>query len=46
MRRMLVWLAVGMLGTVAPAAAGTLGLSNCTQSTPTVDTYNQGDSFC
>jgi hypothetical protein len=29
MRRVLFWLAIGMLGTAAPAAADTLRLSNC-----------------
>jgi hypothetical protein len=29
MRRVLLWLAIGMLGAVAPAAAGSVTLYNC-----------------
>ena len=44
--RVLSWLAIAIFGAVAPATAGTLRLSNCTQSTPTVDVYNAADGFC
>ena len=42
MRRMLLWLAIGMLGAAAPAAAtGMLRVSNCMTSVKELAVYNQ-----
>jgi hypothetical protein len=46
MRDMFVCLAIGMLGTVVPAVADTLKLSNCTESFLEVKTYNEQDGLC
>jgi hypothetical protein len=46
MRGVLFWLAIAMLATVAPAAADTLRLSNCTKEAPRIKTYNEGDYLC
>ena len=46
MRNVLLWLAIGMLGAVAPAAADSLTVKNCTGQTITFKTYNEGDIVC
>jgi hypothetical protein len=46
MRRMLLWLAIGMLGAVAPAAADTISVWNCSGGSISFKLYNEGDIFC
>jgi hypothetical protein len=46
MRRMLMWLAIGMLGAVAPAAADSLLVKNCTGQSIAFKVYNEGDIVC
>jgi hypothetical protein len=46
MQQAMFRLVVAMLGTVMPAAADTLTMSNCTTETPKITTYNAMDGFC
>lgn len=46
MRGMVFWLAIGLFGTIVPAAADTLTINNYTHETPYVMTYNQSDAVC
>ena len=43
MRRVLLWLAIGMLGAASPAAADNFSIWNCTAQTIEFKLYNQGD---
>jgi hypothetical protein len=45
-RGVLLGLAASMLGTVMPAAADSLAVSNCVTSTIQVTTYNEYDGLC
>jgi hypothetical protein len=46
MGRMLVWLALGILGTAVPAAADSLTFRNCNESSFYIKTWNQNDTWC
>lgn len=46
MRGIWSWLAIGMLGTVVPAAAETIIFHNCSDTTFNLKSYNEGDRFC
>ena len=46
MRRMLLWLAIGMVGAAAPAAAVNFIISNCTTQPKRFDVYNDWDGIC
>jgi hypothetical protein len=46
MRNVLLWLAIGMLGAAAPAAADGLTVKNCTGQTIAFKTYNERDGVC
>ena len=46
MRNVLLWLAIGMLGAVAPAAADSLTVKNCTGQSIGFKIYNEGDIVC
>ena len=46
MRRMLFWLAIGMLGAVLPAAADTLRVSNCRVDAIEANAFDEGDGLC
>jgi len=46
MRCLRLWLAIAIFGAVAPAAAADLRISNCTNDTPPVETYNYDDTVC
>ena len=47
MRRVLLWLAIGMLGAASPAAAAvTLTLYNCTAQNLSLTVYSELDALC
>ena len=46
MRGMVFSLAIGLFGTVVPAAAATVTFHNCSDRTFNLQTYNQDDAVC
>ena len=46
MRRMLLWLAIAMLGAVFPAAAGEVNIYACTWVNGPLQSYNTDDTNC
>ena len=46
MRSVLLWLAIGMLGAAAPAAAAEITFYNCDDSAHTLEAYNTDDPTC
>ena len=46
MRGLAFWLANGIFGIGAPAAAETLTLSNCSDGTPSMSAFDEQDSTC
>jgi hypothetical protein len=46
MRQMLLWLVIGMLGAVLPAAAGETNVYTCTYVPGDLTSYNSDDTSC
>ena len=46
MRQMLLWLAIGVLGAVFPAAAGEMNVYTCTYVPGDLTSYNVDDTSC